>query len=82
MDNPVAAGMPAPSAPLSRTANTVTATIGGLPAQVAFAGLSPGFAGLYQVNVTIPTGVAAGSQVPVTISAAGQTSATVTIAVK
>ena len=82
LDNPVAAGMPAPSAPLSRTANTVTATIGGLPAQVAFAGLSPGFAGLYQVNVTIPTGVAAGSQVPVTISAAGQTSATVTIAVK
>jgi uncharacterized protein (TIGR03437 family) len=49
---------------------------------VMFSGLSPGLAGLYQVNVAIPAGVATGSQVPVTISAAGQTSAPVTIAVK
>ena len=30
------------------------ATVGGLPAQIQFAGLIPGFAQFYQVNITIP----------------------------
>jgi uncharacterized protein (TIGR03437 family) len=37
-----------------------TATIGNLAAQVQFAGLIPGFAQLYQVNVTIPAETPAG----------------------
>ena len=50
-------------------------TIGGVPAQVAFAGLTPGFAGLYQVNAVLPAGVASGSQVPVTVSVNGRAGA-------
>jgi uncharacterized protein (TIGR03437 family) len=41
---------------LARTA-AVTATIGGKPATVAYSIASPGFAGLYQVAVTVPAGV-------------------------
>jgi uncharacterized protein (TIGR03437 family) len=37
-----------------------TATVGNLPAAVQFAGLIPGFAQLYQVNITIPAGTSAG----------------------
>ena len=44
------------AAPLS---NTVTITIGGVPAQISFAGLSA--TGLYQFNVTVPS-VSAGDQ--------------------
>ena len=32
----------------------VTATIEGQTASVVFAGLAPGFAGLYQVNILVP----------------------------
>jgi uncharacterized protein (TIGR03437 family) len=49
----VTSGAAAPSTPLSMT-SSVTASIGGMPAPVNFAGLAPGFAGLYQVNIQIP----------------------------
>ncbi len=75
------AGVSAPSAPLSQ-ASGVSVTIGGVAANVSFAGLSPGYAGLYQLNVVVPPGVTPGSQVPVAISVAGQTSPPVTMAVK
>ena len=39
---------------------TVTAEIGGMSATVTYAGLAPGYSGLYQLNVTIPTGLTAG----------------------
>jgi uncharacterized protein (TIGR03437 family) len=75
-------GTPAPLAgPLSYTANTVTVTIGGRPAAVAFAGLAPSYPDLYQVNATLPAGLPAGTQVPVLLSVAGQTSPPVTISV-
>lgn len=46
----------------------VTATVGGLPATVEFAGEAPGLiTGVIQVNVLIPQGVTPGSSVPVTI---------------
>jgi uncharacterized protein (TIGR03437 family) len=53
-------GSAASSTALSNTSNTITATVGGVAATVNFAGLAPGLAGLYQVNVTIPSGVTAG----------------------
>jgi uncharacterized protein (TIGR03437 family) len=79
---PVAAGSPAPLTSTSHTVNPVTVTIGGVPANVFFAGLTPGSIGLYQVNATVPSGVAPGNQVPVVLTAAGQQSKPVTIAVQ
>jgi uncharacterized protein (TIGR03437 family) len=70
------------SPPAAQTASPVTVTIGNQPAPVAFAGLVSGFVGLYQVNTVIPSGVAAGDNVPITISVAGQTSPPLTTSVR
>ena len=77
----VVAGSAAPS-PAAQTVDTVSVTIGGQPATVQFAGLAPGFAGLYQVNATVPSGVPTGNQIPVVIAVGGINSPPVTIAVK
>jgi minor extracellular serine protease Vpr len=66
-------GDPAASTQLSLTTQTPTVTIGGAAAHVTFSGLAPGFAGLYQINVTVPTAIGAGQQ-PVVVSIGGQTS--------
>ena len=47
---------------LSRVLVPVIVTIGGQPAAAHFAGLAPGFVGLYQVNVQVPAGVSSGTQ--------------------
>jgi uncharacterized protein (TIGR03437 family) len=39
-----------------------TITIGGAPAMVTFSGLAPGFVGLNQVNVVVPSGLPNGNQ--------------------
>ena len=66
---PVAAGAAAPLDTFSTTAAVVTATVGGQPATVFFAGLAPGFAGLYQVNLFVPQ--LPPGDYPVQISAGG-----------
>jgi len=63
------------------TAATVTASIGNMPAAVTYAGLSF-FAGLYQINVQVPEGIAPGDDVPLTLTIAGVTSPTVQISVQ
>jgi uncharacterized protein (TIGR03437 family) len=62
------AGSPPPSGQYVYTSGSVTATIGGIPARVRFAGLAPGFAGVYQVNVVVPDGVVPGNSVPLVLS--------------
>lgn len=59
----VADGAAAPAGQLSVTTNSITASIGGTGATVAFAGLAPTLAGLYQINLTIPSSVSSGNQV-------------------
>jgi uncharacterized protein (TIGR03437 family) len=61
---------------------TVTATVGGRPAEVFFAGLTPGAVGLYQVNVKIPPDTPVGDAVEVTITQGTTTSNPATIAVR
>jgi uncharacterized protein (TIGR03437 family) len=68
-------GAPAPTPPpFTTTDNTVSVTIGGKAATVAFSGLTPGAPGLYQINAVVPSGIVTGDAVPVVISVAGQTS--------
>ena len=55
LDNAVASGAPAKANPISRPRGPVTATIGGVNADVAFGGLTPDFVGLMQVNMKIPS---------------------------
>jgi len=75
------AGEMASSTVLSRTVSPVTATLGGRSASVQFAGLAPGFTGLYQVNLQIPDETEAG-EAEVVISVDGQSSPPVTVAVQ
>jgi len=60
----------------------VGVTIGGVPATVLFAGLAPGFVGLYVVDVQVPAGAPPGDAVPVVLTIGGVMSNTVTIAVQ
>lgn len=57
-----------------RTAGTTTASIGGVPAQVAFAGLSPQFVGVDQLNIVVPAGAPPGDAVPLQIQVGARTS--------
>jgi len=83
LTNPaVAAGSAAPASPLAVTANPAIVTIGGQNAAIAFAGLAPGFTGLYQINAVVPAGVAPGSAVPLIITVASQPSVAVTMGVR
>jgi uncharacterized protein (TIGR03437 family) len=64
---PVVAGAAAPSNPLA-SATVPDVFIDGVKARVVFSGLTPGAAGLYQLKVTIPTGVTAGSQASIEVA--------------
>jgi uncharacterized protein (TIGR03437 family) len=77
-------GKPSASTAPRPVAQPITVTVGGLPAQVQYAGDAPGLiAGVLQVNVQIPTGVASGSNAPIVINVGGQTTqANVTVAIK
>jgi len=78
----VTEGSQAPAEPLARTTAAVSVEIGGKPAQVLFSGLTPGFAGLYQVNAIVPVDAPVGDAVELSLKIAGQTSNRVTLAVK
>jgi uncharacterized protein (TIGR03437 family) len=56
----IADGDAGPTNPLANTAGTIAAYIGGVQATVAYAGLAPQLAGLYQINLTVPAGLTAG----------------------
>jgi len=76
---PVADGAAAPVPP-AQAVMAVTASIADTPAPVIFAGLTPGFAGLYQVNLQIPAGTPSGVQ-NLAMSVNGTASNTVALAV-
>jgi uncharacterized protein (TIGR03437 family) len=71
----------APGTGAEITVATPTATIGAANAPVSFHGTAPGFVALYQVNVTVPTGLSSGNQ-PLVLSISGVSSAPVQLPVK
>src|SRR5579884_1149088 len=75
-----ATGEPAGSSPLSTMNPAPVVAIGGRSSTVQFAGLTPGFAGLYQFNVVVPDGLGTGD-LPVLMRAGGQLSNIVSIPV-
>ena len=78
----VTSGDAAPVSPLAFAAGEVTVTIGGLAAPVFFAGLTPGFAGLYQINALVPEGVTLGDAITLVVRVGDGVSRSVTIAVR
>jgi minor extracellular serine protease Vpr len=81
VDNQPETGEPAQSQTLSRTLATPTVTIAGLPAQVQFSGLAPGFPGLNQVNVVIPADAPTGAQ-PLQVTIGGVSSPIVNVPIQ
>src|SRR5262249_54948683 len=55
-------GSVAPNNPPSRVTGTFGATIAGIAATVQFAGLAPGLAGTYAMNIQIPASAPSGTQ--------------------
>ncbi|MBK9169682.1 MAG: PQQ-dependent sugar dehydrogenase [Bryobacterales bacterium] len=55
-----ATGAASPSEPPARARTQPTANVGGVAAEVEFAGLAPGFVGVYQVNVRLAAGTPSG----------------------
>jgi uncharacterized protein (TIGR03437 family) len=78
----VASGQPGPSSPPAAVKTLPIVSIGGQQATVTFAGMAPGFVGVYQVNAQVPKEITTGNEVPVLITQNGVASNTVTIAVQ
>ncbi len=65
----------------NQTSVAAAVTVDGNPAAVKFSGAAPGFVGLNQINIQVPSGTRTGSDIPVVLTIANKTSNTVTIAV-
>ena len=65
------------SGQFSVTKAPVTVVLNGTELPAAFAGLAPGFIGLYQVNVLIPAATPPGLGIPLSLKVGGQVSNTV-----
>ena len=63
-----------PRACCTNTVEKPVVRVGGVPAVLSFAGLSPNFVGLYQVNATLGANTTVGAAVPITIEIGGQRS--------
>ena len=81
----VPSGTVSPASPAAQTVLPVRASLNGgtgaVNAPVEFAGLTPGYVGLYQVNIRVPADAPTGPTVELTIEQDGVTSAPVTLPV-
>jgi uncharacterized protein (TIGR03437 family) len=74
-DHAPATGAAAAASPLASSTLTPEVTVGGAPAHVFFAGLTPGAVGLLQINIQLPPQLPAGNSLPLSVqfgSAASQ----------
>jgi uncharacterized protein (TIGR03437 family) len=75
--------IPAPGGPFGALTQTVTATVGGQPADVVYAGPAPNLVvGVFQINVTIPSGTPSGNAAVVVQVGTVNSQTGVTIAVQ
>lgn len=64
------------------TVSPVTAILNSVELPVQYSGYTPGFIGLYQVNVPVPGGTSPGANLSLTIKAAGVVGNTVNVAIQ
>ena len=76
-----AGGLPSPASPLLRVLAPVDVEIGDVSVTPEFAGLTPGLAGVYQVNLVVPLTLAT-RVYPLRVSAKGNFSNTLNIQVQ
>jgi uncharacterized protein (TIGR03437 family) len=81
LQHPVPTG-DVPPLPVPQVTAVPEVTIGGVAAAVTFAGVAPGFVGLYQVNVQVAPGTPSGSEQPLQIRMNGVPGNAVTVAVQ
>jgi uncharacterized protein (TIGR03437 family) len=81
VDQPQVSGEAASARPLASTRITPTVTVGGQSAAVIFSGLTPGFVGLGQLNITIPAAARSGLQ-PLVVTSNGIESNTVNVPIQ
>jgi len=74
-------GEPASATSLARTRITPRITVAGSACNVLFAGLTPGFTGLYQMNVTLPANLPSGDQ-PLVVTSNGIASNAAVVAIR
>lgn len=77
----VADGVAAPASPLAQAIGTTIVTIGGVPAEIQFSGLVPGFVGLWQINAVLPANLPTNLATPFNVALKGKQSLTTTLAV-
>jgi uncharacterized protein (TIGR03437 family) len=56
--------------------------LNGIELPASFAGLAPGFIGLYQVNVSIPVSIAPGLGIPLMLNVGGRQSNSVLVSLQ
>jgi uncharacterized protein (TIGR03437 family) len=81
LDNFPPTGGVATASPLSQSRVLPVVTLGGVPLDVIFAGLTPGQTGLVQINAKMPARLPAGARLPLIVQV-GTSSHTVTLAVR
>jgi uncharacterized protein (TIGR03437 family) len=74
-------GQPSPASPLAVPDGTTTVTVGGVPAQVLFSGLTPGFVGLWQISFVLPASLPTNLATPLRVELKGRQSSETTLAV-
>jgi uncharacterized protein (TIGR03437 family) len=79
---PIAEGALPGMDPPSRVTTPVAIRIGELPAEVQYAGLAPGFPGLYQLNVKVPGGILASPSAIVEIRTPDDTNRQATLPIR
>jgi uncharacterized protein (TIGR03437 family) len=57
--------------PFNRVVSAVSVNIGSLPADLAFAGMAPGLAGVFQINARVPLDSPTGAEIPIELTIAG-----------